>query len=272
MMLSRVLSYAIKPRIYVILRGGLGNQLHQIAAGAHLAEKNHYKLIIFPHIVDTAKNPDRRGFYRSIDLPRLFPKATISEAKYFEKLILRFMNRVSFQRFQKRIISENNFFKKSNYLFTLLIGWFQSHEYLPINTDFSTLADPLIKNKKETNLHVRLTDFLEIDRQPLDRLYYERALKILLGAQNFSNIICYSDDVPSASRILPPSYVYTFPELEKSLNAHELLRVLSSSYALICSKSSLCWWAANAVSSQGGTVVSPWTGKTHMNSWLKIDN
>ena len=272
MLLSRVVSYAIKPRIYVILRGGLGNQLHQIAAGVHLAEKNGGKLFIFPHIVDTAENHDRRGFYKKIDLSGLFPKIKIYEVNRIEDLVLRAMNRVSLQRFQKRIISEINFFNASPYKIILIVGWFQSYEYLPEDIDFTKLVDPLLKSKKETRLHVRLTDFLDIDKHPLDGLFYKEALKKVQGKHNFSNVICFSDDIPNAIKILPPSFAYIFPEIENSLEANELLRVLSSSHALICSKSSLCWWAANAVSSEGGIVVSPWTETAHNSAWLKIEN
>lgn len=271
MFLSRVVSYAIKPRIYVILRGGLGNQLHQIAAGVHLAEKNGGKLIIFPHIVDTAKNHDRRGFYKKIDLLGLFPKIKIYEVNRLEDLVLRVVNRVSLQRFQKRIISEINFFNVSSYRIILMVGWFQSHEYLPNDIDFTKLVDSLLKNKKETKLHVRLTDFLDIDKHPLDGLFYKEALEKVQEKYNFSNVICFSDDIPKAIKILPPSFAYVFPEIENSLEANELLRVLSSSYALICSKSSLCWWAANAVSAQGGVVISPWTGSTHKAEWLTVN-
>ena len=269
---SRVLSYAIKPRIYVILRGGLGNQLHQIAAGVHLAEKNGGKLFIFPHIVDTAKNHDRRGFYKKIDLSGLFPNIEIYEVNRIEDLVLRAMNRLSLRRFQKRIVSEKNFFSVSPYKIILIVGWFQSHEYLPEEIDFTKLADPLLKSKKETKLHVRLTDFLDIDKHPLDELFYKEALKKVQGKHKFSNVICFSDDIPNSIKILPPSFAYIFPEIENSLEANELLRVLSSSYALICSKSSLCWWAANAVSSRGGIVVSPWAEKARNSAWLKIDN
>lgn len=272
MLLSRVVSYAIKPRIYIILRGGLGNQLHQIAAGVHLAEKNDGKLIIFPHIVDTAKNHDRRGFYKKIDLKGLFPKIKIHEVSSIEDLVLRVMNRISLRKFQKRIVSEKNFFNANPYQIILIVGWFQSHEYLPVNIDFTKLVDPLLKSKKETTLHVRLTDFLDIDKDPLDGLFYKEALKKVQKKHDFANVICFSDDIPNAIKILPPSFTYIFPEIENSLEANELLRVLSSSYALICSKSSLCWWAANAVSSQGGIVVSPWIETAHKSAWLTIDN
>jgi hypothetical protein len=246
--------------------------LHQIAAGVHLAEKNDGKLIIFPYIVDKAKNQDRRGFYKKIDLPGLFPKTKIHEVNRIEGLVLRVMNHVSLRKFHKRIVSEENFFNKSTCSILLIVGWFQSHEYLPTNIDFTKLADPLLRSKKEVKLHVRLTDFLDIDKRPLDTHFYNEALKKIQEKHDFSNVISFSDDIPNAIKILPPTFTYIFPEIENSLKANDLLRVLSSSYVLICSKSSLCWWAAKAVSSQGGIVVSPWTEMTHEPTWLKIDN
>jgi hypothetical protein len=269
--LSRHLSYVIRPRIYVILRGGLGNQLHQIAAGVTFAETRGRRLAIFPHIVDTANNVNRRGFFREIDLVGLFPGSSIRETNLIESILLRLFNSIRFKYISRGIITENNFLKPRWSYFYLLRGWFQSFEYIPTEVNFEALKGLGDSESNQITLHIRLTDFLTIDSSPLGRNYYANALNILNQQKSISKLRCFSDDIEGAIKIIPMEFSLDFPEKDAALSASELLGQLSQSKILICSKSSLCWWAANSVSSSGGVVVSPWLGQTHSAEWLSVD-
>ena len=270
MRLSRTPSYGIRPRIYIILRGGLGNQLHQIAAGVKFLEKSNGKVVIFPHIVDNAANLDRRGFFRDIKLSELFPSANIIESNFVESLILRVLNSKNFKGFGKLIVHDANFFNHHTYPFTILRGWFQSFDYIPEFIDFLSLRDSLTSDHNEVTIHVRLTDFLSIDTNPLRFNYYQTALTLIRKQANINQFKCFSDDIIGARNLLPGEVPYSFPEISIPYSAPELLAELASSSSLISSKSSLCWWAANSVTSGGGIVISPWEGSTHRSEWIGI--
>lgn len=250
--------------IYILLRGGLGNQLHQIAAAVKLSEILSSEVVIFAHIVDTAHNPERHGYFREINLEGLFPDAKFRRINYIENFILKILNLFNFKGFSFLITSEANFFSIKSRKKVILRGWFQELCYLPEKVDFKVLA--LKELNDDLVIHVRLTDFLLIDSNPLGAEYYKNALK------NFSKtpeIVCYSDDISGAMNILPANENYRFPEKEVKLLAHELLSHLAASRNIICSKSSLCWWAAHAVDANGGKVYSPWGKGTHKDSWVR---
>jgi hypothetical protein len=272
MRLSRNLSYGMKPRIYVILRGGLGNQLHQIAAGVKFAEGRGGNLAIFPHIVDTANNVERRGFFREIDLTRLFPGTNIRETNFIEGVLLRFFNLTNFKYISLRLISELNFSAPPFGYVYFLRDWFQSFEFIPSQIDYEALKNMEHSEDKHITLHVRLTDFLTNDSDPLGREYYTNAMLLLNQTLSQKYLRCFSDDIDNALALIPHGYQYEFPEKHGALSASQLLRQLSSSSVLICSKSSLCWWAANSVSASGGVVVSPWHGFTHKDEWLRVSD
>lgn len=270
MRLSRTLSYGIRPRIYIILRGGLGNQLHQIAAGVKFLEKSNGKVVIFPYIVDHAANLDRRGFFRDVKLNLLFPTATIVESNFVETLILRMLNSKNFKGVGRLIVHDTNFFKHGMYPFTILRGWFQSFDYIPKSVDFLSLRSSSVSTQNDVTIHVRLTDFLSLDISPLQFTYYQKALILIQKQVDVNQFKCFSDDIVGAKDLLPDEVTYSFPEIVTPYSAPELLAELANSSSLISSKSSLCWWAANSVTSGGGIVISPWEGSTHRPEWIKI--
>ena len=270
MRFSRNLSYENKPRIYVILRGGLGNQLHQIAAGVKFAEEHGGKLVIFPHIVDTAINLDRRGFFREIDLEGLFPGINIRETNAIENAFLRLLNFHNFKYLSRIIITEENFTNPPKRSVYFTRGWFQSFEFIPSRINYLALREQGLVKLDDVVLHVRLTDFLTIDSNPLGEVYYFKALSIAMQKMSVGILKCFSDDIENAEKLLPLGFKYEFPEAHGPFSATKLLSRLSNSRILICSKSSLCWWAANSVSANGGVVVSPWIGSTHKSEWLRV--
>jgi len=267
---DRVLSYAIRPRIYIILRGGLGNQLHQIAAAVKYSEISSHAVKIYPHIVDNDLNPSRRGFFREIDLSRVFNKSTISEVNKWElfsiRIILRYIPAIT----RHIEVNEEKFDSKIVFPVKVMCGWFQSFDYLPENLNVNALVEKANLNTKALTIHVRLTDFLLIDNHPLDAAYYTSAYKIMVKENLPEKVHCYSDDIRSASQLLKELPNLYFPEKDELLPPNLLLAQLASSINLICSKSSLCWWAALIVSRNGGRVISPWVDSTHNSEWLRI--
>ena len=254
----------------MVLRGGLGNQLHQIAAGASVAERHNGKVVIFPHIVDSANNPERRGFFRLIDLDGLFPGIPVKEVNTIERLFLRAWNKKYLPCLDSFIVSEFNFRNLEKKKMFLVCGWFQGFEYLPTCINFSKISNLSKSKPAGLNVHVRLTDFLQNDSNPLDSKYYREALTIASSKLQVLTISCFSDDIPTASKLLPSNFIYNYPEKISQLNPAELLVQLANCEILICSKSTLCWWAANVVQSAGGLVISPFSNSAKSTKWIKI--
>ncbi len=256
-------------KVFLILRGGLGNQLHQIAASVSIAEKQGATVVIFPHIVDTALDTTRRGYFRDFNLKGIFPSAPIREATTFESVLIRTLLKIGLRRLKKFWILEENFFNFKARNFMFIQGWFQSFRHLPSLVEFQAFQLERDSRLESIALHVRLTDFKNIDPDPLTRNYYKKALGVI--AKKKVEIDSYSDDIEGAKIMLLGLGKFSYPENESFMSPSELLRRLGSSKSLICSRSSLCWWAANLVSSRGGLVISPWRDFAHNPQWISID-
>ena len=262
--------FVFRPRVYIILRGGLGNQLHQIAAGVKFAEIKGGLARIYPHIVDNANNEMRRGFFREFNLEKIFLGSNLKEVTKLESLILRILFRFGSEYCKKIEVNDNDFFENRRFsLLYLLRGWFQSLEYLPNCLNLRELAPAISPAPTSYTIHVRLTDYLLMDNNPLTTAYYINSYSLIKNSQKEVTINCFSDDIDSAKKILSEIPNLHFPEEEKQLSPKLLLQTLSNSSLLICSKSSLCWWASLVVSINGGRVISPWIGGAHNPEWLR---
>lgn len=260
-------------RNYVILRGGLGNQLHQIAAGVALSEKNSGATRIFAYVVDRAQDPTRRGYFRQVNLAKLFPGANLKEVNFLENAILIVLHKIEFRFFNRFLVNEKNFEMFLNRKSALFLrDWFQSSQYLPSSLQPEALCEGENVGIEGVTIHIRLTDFASIDKNPLNSNYYARAIELIPKSFKTSQLTCYSDDLDGASRILEKFPSVQFPERNGELNPAELLAKLSSSTFLIASRSSLCKWASYAVIKNGGYVVSPFTENPFSGNWLMASN
>ena len=120
-------------------------------------------------------------------------------------------------------------------------------------------------------IHVRLTDFSLIDPVPLNASYYQTAISTINRLGKVNRLICFSDDIQGAQRILNGPEEKIFPELVSPLSPDNLLVKMSSAEFLVCSRSSLSWWAAQIVSAKGGLVFSPWTDEVGDSAWFKVE-
>jgi len=263
--------YGMKPRIYVILRGGLGNQLHQIASGVAISERVGGVVRIYSHIVDTAVNPSRRGYFRELNLSNVFYAANLAEVNWLEDLVLRVLVLLKSLGTNKSNITEDSFDQFNPYLkFYFVKGWFQSHKYLPKRFDPSALGGQLDLEESAVTIHIRLTDFSLIDSEPLNSDYYSAAVAQIKILDSSVRFVCFSDDIARAQEILVGMENGTFPEVDCPLTPDKLLVKMSSTKYLICSRSSISWWAAQIVSANGGHVISPWVGDVGNDAWSKI--
>lgn len=269
---TRAKVYGVKPRIYVILRGGLGNQLHQIAAGAAISERVDGVLRVYSHIVDTSVNPSRRGFFREFNLSKVFFTVDLKEVGWFENLALRILVRLRYKGSEKSVVSEENFdhFNLHRKCY-LLKGWFQSHKYLPNNFNPTAFVPPTPLEDSTATVHVRLTDFSSIDSEPLNSDYYRVAILRIKQMKEINRFICFSDDIQGAQRMLTGSEEKIYPEYESPFTPDNLLLNMSTSKYLICSRSSLSWWAAQIVAAKGGQVFSPWSDDVANETWNKVE-
>ena len=252
------------PLIRVELRGGLGNQLFQAAAGFSLArrlggrlqfELTHYKT----------------GALRSFAIDRFQHGAELIQTK-----------RTPLQRLRRRIgkMLPGPFFKEGpgwhgrvleerDYAYDprileitgdcYLRGYFQSWRYFEDCADTLRQAfDPATGASEQARsmadayightlaVHVRVGDFLQVSKAnsvhgTLPAGYYRDALALARAARNISRVLVFSDNIDVARQLVPNGADVDFIE---GFSAHDDLYLMSRAHSHIIANSTFSYWSA----------------------------
>jgi hypothetical protein len=266
-----------KIRIYV-LRGGLGNQLFQIANGIMTAERFNFDIAF--HEVDVKRNPRDQIGAASLE----FPFHLLTEKIHVYKCgsSMQFPIRFSMSRFFKMTLSTNLDEKQKapnqKSTFRILQGYVQNLDFLDSFADIAICRIILGPNSEENivngiAMHIRARDGLEHSGMSISKSFYERALEAV-AAKPESRIDVFSDDLDFAQDFCQElgNFQFNFVEESVSLSATELLRRFSCYEKIISSKSTLSWWACFLASStrKDTVVISPWGVNLSFRNWRVI--
>lgn len=262
--------------VKVRLRGGLGNQLFQIAAATCLAKACEVPLQINCRDLDNSIDPARRNF-----LPMFFLSDIFDFSQQHYSLILEnpLSNRL-YHRFGK-IISRNEISKTKDLSEVIegkiarkyrLCGFFQELKFVEgsiLQNPKVTLAvvNPrvkdlckIVRNENVISLHIRLGDFVLNGLDVLSSEYYNSAISNFIDERgnSKSKVLVFSDDISAARSMMGETHRLIFPEEQYTLSPAELFYVLSKSRNFVLSKSTLAWWAGYLGRLNGNNIWSPW--------------
>lgn len=272
--------------IIVKLKGGLGNQMFQYAAGRQLAQLHNtqLKLDIFSLAGSGIDIP------RDYELKHLSVTAGIATAAEVELLrrqgygpVRRLLSAVSSLSGRKLPLPgdycEPHFNYDPNFFVTTdnryLDGYWQSEKYFAavaenIREEF-TVRNPLeglnlelaarIGITESVSLHVRRGDYVT---HPIianyhgicSPEYYKRAIKIISKELNLPHFFVFSDDPTWVQANLTIPFSSTFISHNGSFG-HEDLRLMSLCRHHIIANSSFSWWGAWLNRNPGKIIVSP---------------
>jgi hypothetical protein len=252
------------------LKGGVGNQLFQLAAAiGKAAELNTDYAINYamPHVGQQGYAPIRykETLYKDIPSTSTLPSFTYNELKF------------SYDRIP-------------DYVDMLIDGYFQSDKYFQncksVIKDLFYIPN-IIKDKVDSKLqtfskkilgiHVRIGDFLSpgniTSHYVCTREYYANALKNY-NLNDYIIIVC-TDDKNNLSSVLPIDNFI----LSNSKNELEDLYILSQCDNLILTNSSFSWWGAYLGKEKERVMVpTPWFAKdgpkdindVYCDKWIKV--
>ena len=264
-----------------MLRGGIGNQLLQLAAYRALAARSGRQLILD---VNSYSHPTQRLLGR---LPEAVDAGMFSEMKvtsYQSPLMSRtasalhtavrlFSDVVTPNRIPAGIYASE---KGKDALDALrdrmhfryldaYFGYFAEVKDIAASIDslVAELSRSTIELKSSEELpnasvcvHMRLGDFLEVDaNRILSANEVERGLE-LLGVEGGSQILLFSDSPELAEKILKPLNL-SIQHAPTGISDLQSLLLMASAEKLVCSRSTFSWWAGRIVSQSGGSVVYP---------------
>lgn len=259
-----------------LLRGGLGNQLFQIAGAASLAMTHEFDIIFCDS--DVKKNPrdteiasilglnfdlwfgERARAYKSNSLTNFLIRILRSKKLPF---ITNYFSQYDIDRYYPA--RKLGFMK----------GYFQNARFvraLPPSSVTQTFKNLQHKatNRDKIAIHIRATDALKQKEMFLDLSYYQDALRFL-HVVPADKIDVYSDDLEYAKVLCSQidNLTFNFPEQASNLSAIDVLVEISSYDKIVSSKSTLCWWACYLSISRNpsSVIISPWGKDLHLDAW-----
>lgn len=263
------------------LRGGLGNQLFQFAAGSALAQKHGVELKL--DLYYYTKHP-----FRTFDLPYFniqFKEASRDEVHRFtgSNPVRRFLNKYENYFHCPKVCAQphyhfyEDFFQLPSDIY--LTGYWQSEKYFlgieqqvkgwyTVKDDLDKKTQDLIaemRSSTSVSLHVRRGDYSGnsiFGFVPLD--YYRAAIDQLQREVANPRFYVFSDDVSWCKQNLavPAS---TFVEHNTGKNSYRDLVLMSNCKHNIIANSTFSWWGAWLNSNPAKKVVAPrvWFQKSY---------
>ena len=293
--------------IIINLKGGLGNQMFQYAAGRALSlrqqEKTEKKIELKLDIsgysenngIDTARHYALDVFKINVEVAS---QEEIRKLKYPYGIIskgLRFLKTKILRRFNIGFISGIYNAKKSIYL----DGFFQTEKYFidkeedirsafelskPFGSKALEIQQRIISAPNSVSLHVRRGDYVKDTKTnkhhgTCDAEYYKIALdQIRSKISKDISIFVFSDDVEWVRDNMPITHPTTYVSSPEIKDYEELILMSSCEHNIIAN-SSFSWWGAWLNQNKNKIVMAPreWvrTGKSELRdicptSWIRI--
>lgn len=267
-----------KPIRIFLLRGGLGNQLFQMAGMAYFSSSRDFDVIFWEK--DVRLNPRDRfiGNCLDMDVFEWFGKnVNIYRSGKFLNLVIRVLrNDKNLFKLIKEIqainMNEIDFYRVA-----FVSGYMQESFYVDSIAKEKLFIPFQIQHNLPANkvaIHIRAKDGLKQDGMFLSVDYYREAITAL-GIKSNWKIDVYSDDSQYAREMCSKitGYQFYFPEDENQFMPSEIISLLARYEYLIGSKSTLCWWASYLAvnGSKSKVVVSPWGDPLQIKGSINIE-
>ena len=267
--------------IRTILRGGLGNQLFQIAASVYFAKKLNSNLVLDDSQIYRHTNDSRRSWSRFLDLKSLFGFERVRWISRFPRfarrvnlikpniaLSLRECDLLLLSQLNSNVVVQDWFVNKFYPLEVLE----KSHL---VSDDRTPHLHPNSKNGSYSPataaIHIRQGDFKNTSWGTLSDSWYQKGVEALLSLE-IENIDCYSDDIHKAKGILSPyfqSAKIRFPEEVFPLEPTQLLWVLTRYQYFVSSNSTLSWWSS-FLNLDAKAIFTCWNEDLKINEWRNL--
>jgi hypothetical protein len=264
-----------------LLRGGLGNQLFQIAGMANLSKNNNYDVVFCE--TDVKKNPrDKQGAAAlDFNVEAWFgEQISVYRSSRIVDLFIRLIRNRKVWKFSLQTINVDLALVDSDVAIATMQGYLQSPQYpraIPTKILMETFKQREVQsiNSDLLAIHIRARDGLQFSAMALSLNHYRAGL-MHVGAGPESKIDVFSDDVSYAKSFCDQlgNFNFNFPEIALELSPTELLLKLASYNKIISSKSTLCWWSAYIAQTRNPSamIISPWESDLHLESWVRLKN
>jgi hypothetical protein len=262
------------------LRGGLGNQLFQIAGVSSNSDGLDFNVLFYDGDVRLNPRDELGASSLEFEIHKLFPKNVIVyRPDYFANQLIKALRRIKSFSYFLQVVDLDYQSPNPEICVTIGKGYLQNVNHV-LDIKPTTLhlvfrvTDGITVGASLCAMHIRGSDALRHSEMLLNASYYREGL-LRLGAKNGETIDVFTDDPVHAKKICSQLNEYTFNFIEdhNSIAPAALLLQLSMYKKMICSKSTLCWWAAYLSHSRyaDSKIISPWVDKLRVEGWIAID-
>jgi hypothetical protein len=267
--------------IIVQLKGGLGNQLFQYAAGLSLAAHHNVPLKVD---ISELRAPDEEiGTLRQFELQHLIDSPVIASEqeiadftdqnlfdKYYQKLLPSYKRKIYNE---KQFKYDPNFFKSGSNIYVK--GYRQSEQYFrsiekEVREKFrfkpallNKVADfgDQLKDTQSVSIHIRRGDYTDAALQSyhglINKAYYQKAIEKMSTKLTNPAFFVFSDNIHwvKENLILPSSAKFVSGNI--SHTHYEDFYLMSCCQHNIIANSSFSWWAAWLNPNPNKIVIAP---------------
>lgn len=272
-----------KQRNYVLLQGGLGNQLYILSYAFYLKKQRveNVKMIAFPQKTkgDT-KDKNKRNLLT--ELPEKLDLKLSYVPKYLLAVLKRLQKLPLYKSLWSKIVNIDieplkewavyHSVSNNTVIFKFYIGFYQAYQYITaefkeqIRTATQELVSynfPYVISKNDIAIHIRRGDFLTNGNDQIfnkiELPYYLKGLNILSEKINIGKLYIFSDDFEAIKEDIQKInnlYEVILVEGQSVLDDFVLLQQFSN---FVIGNSTFAWWAAMLSNAQNVVVPQkPW--------------
>jgi len=269
-----------KNSLVLEIRGGLGNQLFQLAGAISQAKRLGASLIVNETALQKHSDYTRQNWVKHLELDQLF---TSVEIRWITdtKFLTHFKKRKRLQVDEETIVGLERLSGDLQFR-----GWFQESRF-PLSLDITknslqpiSISDEVKLNvenvtnsTKLCGIHMRFGDFIETPWGVIPSEWYTKVLKEL-ETSGIEELHIYSDDIEMARRVIagvPNGFRTVFPEQRGTFLPHELFWILRHYQNFVSSNSTLSWWASFLNVSQNPRIYCKWDNHLFLEPWTRLN-
>jgi hypothetical protein len=261
--------------IIVKLKGGLGNQLFQYAAGRQLSENQNVSLKLDLSYLQS-ENPKSRHTKRNFELDKFKIKAEIATEheirairrqrwkNFFKPIWIKERHDDCYEKFTKagKTCYLDGFWQSENYFFNIS-EYIRSELQLKesFTENYFVGIKEQIENSNSVSLHFRRGDY--VDNPVINQFhgvcsldYYQQAVKWMVERMKNPHFFVFSDDIQWVKKNFNSGFPMFFIEKSDEIH-HSDFYLMSLCKHNIIANSSYSWWAAWLNANDNKLVITP---------------
>jgi hypothetical protein len=297
-----------KPKITLILKGGLGNQFFQYAAAYSIAKTNNYELLVDINSYDDYIYNEICGYVLDKVLPNIkeikqpfyakiknYPKPICFFSVFFKKIYYKSKN-IYLVKNSLFYDSEINKIKPNTYI----EGYFENYNYF---VNFSTEIIAMFSNLTLSKNGLIMANKIQQEKSPTVAIhyreysdtkaggvkavkfhgnlgigYYAEAIKIIKEKYNATKFYVFSNKIETAKKLFATINDLEFIEYSPD-NIWEDMKLMSLCDHNIIANSTYSYWAAYLNTNENKIVIAPQqlflmqqdnNDNIYPNDWIKI--